>query len=215
MKISIINGSPKSGKSTSALLIDYLTPQLQGNDIHVYRIHKEALSDCQLAQITDSDALIFAFPLYIDSIPSHLLRTLIELAKQDFSKRKPMIYCIVNNVIYEGNQSHLVIEQIRIWSQRTHLTCGQPVGASPGEILPWIYSVPLAIVHTQKVGHSLTILSQNIKSAQSGQDLFISPNYPKFLWRMNASMFVWYPRAKSNGLKRKALYQQADNITFH
>ena len=77
MKISIINGSPKSGKSTSALLIDYLTPQLQGNDIHVYRIHKEALSNCQLAQITDSDALIFAFPLYIDSIPSNLLRTLI------------------------------------------------------------------------------------------------------------------------------------------
>lgn len=215
MKISIINGSPKLGKSTSALLIDYLTPMLEGNDIHIYHLHKEALNDCQLADIANSDTLIFAFPLYVDSLPSHLLRTLIDLAKQDFSKKKPIVYCIVNNGFYEGRQNHLAIEQMKIWCQHTHLTWGQAIGAGAGEMLPYISFVPLGHGPNKNLGQALTTLSQNIQSAQSGPDLFISPNYPRFLWKMNASMFVWHPRAKANGLKRKALYQQADKVNFH
>lgn len=214
MKISIIKGSPKSGKSTSALLIDYLIPMLLGNEIHIHHLNMETGDHCQLSAMTDSDVLLFVFPLYVDALPSHLLRLLMALEKQNFQKKKPIVYCIVNNGFYEGKQNDLAIEQIKIWCHRTHLTWGQAIGIGAGEMLPYIASVPLGHGPNKNLGHALTLLTQNIKAGKGGEDLFISPNYPKWLWKMNASMFFWYPRAKANGLKRKALYQQADYTTL-
>lgn len=113
MKISIINGSPKGGKSTSELMIGYLTAGMSDYDVKIYNICKTILSEEQYTNIKNSDVLIFAFPLYIDSIPSHLLRFLVELEEQTFQRKDIMVYCIVNNGFYEGKQNRIVIEQVK------------------------------------------------------------------------------------------------------
>ena len=102
MKICIINGSPKTGKSISELLIGYLMQFIKGNEVVTYNICKTGFSKIQFSQIQNSDVLIFAFPLYIDSINSCLLRFLAWLEKRGFENNNIVVYCIINNGFYEG-----------------------------------------------------------------------------------------------------------------
>lgn len=53
MKISIINGSPKGGKSTSELMIGYLTAEMSDYDVKIYNICKTILSEEQTFQRKD------------------------------------------------------------------------------------------------------------------------------------------------------------------
>ena len=70
--------------------------------------------------------------------------------------------------------------------------------------------VPLGHGPNKNVGIALHKLSQNILSLNQGEDLFISPNWPRFLWKIQASLCFWYPRAKKNRLKRKELKYKAN-----
>lgn len=208
MKICIINGSPKSGKSTSELLIGYLMPFIKGNEIITYNLCEMAFSKAQFSLIQSSDVLIFAFPLYIDSIHSALLRFLIELQKRGFSNKNINVYCMINNGFYEGRQNHVAADIIQNWCKVSGLTYGQTLGIGAGEMLPFFKNVPLGHGPNKNIGIALQKLNQNILSLNQGEDLFISPNWPRFLWKIQASFCFWYPRAKKNGLKRKELKSQ-------
>lgn len=205
MKICIINGSPKVSKSTSELLIGYLMPFIKGNEVITYNVCKMELSNAQFSKIQSSEVLIFAFPLYIDSINSQLLRFLIELQRKGFKNKNINVYCIINNGFYEGRQNYVAADIMQNWCRATGLTYGQTVGVGAGEMLPFLKDLPLGHGPNKNIGIALQKLSQNILSLNQGENLFVSPNWPRFLWKIQASLCVWYPRAKKNGLKRKEL----------
>lgn len=210
MKICIINGSPKESKSTSELLIGYLMPFIKGNEIITYNVCKTDFSKTQFSQIQSSEVLIFAFPLYIDSINSLLLRFLIELQKREFRNKNINVYCIINNGFYEGRQDHVAADIMQNWCKAAGLTYGQTLGIGAGEMLPFFKDIPLGHGPNKNIGIALQKLSQNILSLNQGEDLFITPNWPRFLWKIQASLCFWYPRAKKNGLKREELKDKAD-----
>ncbi len=205
MKICIINGSPKESKSTSELLIGYLMPFIKGNEIITYNVCKTDFSKTQFSQIQSSEVLIFAFPLYIDSINSLLLRFLIELQKREFRNKNINVYCIINNGFYEGRQNHVAADIMKNWCKAAGLIYGQTLGVGAGEMLPFLKDIPLGYGPNKNIGIALQKLSQNILSLNQGEDLFIAPNWPRFLWKIQASLCFWYPRAKKNGLKKKEL----------
>lgn len=96
MKISFINGSPKVGTSCSGTLLNQLQKDILNKgaqiisteDILVYRINKEPLSDANIAEIIKSDIIVVAFPLYVDGIPSHMLAALYQLEKAFFESTR-------------------------------------------------------------------------------------------------------------------------------
>lgn len=210
MKICIINGSPKACKSISELLIEYLMPFIKGNEIVTYNVCKTDFSTTQFSQIQSSEVLIFVFPLYVDSINSHLLRFLIELEKRGFENRDINVYCIINNGFYEGWQNHVAADVMKNWCKATGLTYGQTLGIGAGEMLPFLKDVPLGHGPNKNIGIALQELSRNILFLNKGEDLFISPNFPRLLWKIASSFSFWYPQAKKNGLKRKRLKDKAN-----
>lgn len=205
MKISIINGSPKVGASTSELLIGYFLPFVEQEEVTVYNFNKRELSETQLEQIQHSDALIFAFSLYIDSIHAHLLRFLMELQNRNIGSKNKKVYCIINNGFYEGKQNHIAADIMKNWSNVSGLSYGQTVGIGAGEMLPFLKDIPIGHGPNKNIGIAFQELAEHVRSLSSGEDLFISPNWPRFLWRIQASLFVWYPRSKKNGVTRKEL----------
>lgn len=205
MKICIINGSPKASKSTSELLIGYLTPFIKGNEIITYNLCETDFSEKQFLQIQSSEVLIFVFPLYIDSINSLLLRFLIDLEKREFGNKNINVYCIINNGFYEGWQNHVAADIMKNWCEAVGLTYGQTLGVGAGEMLPFLKDIPLGHGPNKNIGIAFQKLSCNVLSLNKGKDLFISPNWPRFLWKIQSSLDFWYPRAKKNGLKRKEL----------
>lgn len=210
MKICIINGSPKASKSTSELLIGYLIPFIKENEIITYNVCETDFSEMQFSQIQSSKVLIFAFPLYIDSINSHLLRFLIELEKRRFGNKNINVYCIINNGFYEGWQNHIAADIMKNWCKAAGLIYGQTVGVGAGEMLPFLKNIPLGHGPNKSIGIAFQKLSCNILSLNKGKDLFISPDWPRFLWKIQSSLDFWYPRAKKNGLKRKELKDKAN-----
>ena len=86
MKISIINGSPKVGKSNSEILGNYILSLLKDNEIKKYYSISVRLDDKIKNEIHSSDILIFLFPLYVDGIPSNLLKLLVEFEREKIIK---------------------------------------------------------------------------------------------------------------------------------
>ena len=213
MKICIINGSPKTGKSISELLIGYLMQFIKGNEVVTYNICKTGFSKIQFSQIQNSDVLIFAFPLYIDSINSCLLRFLAWLEKRGFENNNIVVYCIINNGFYEGYQNHVAVSIMKNWCKAAGLVYGQTLGIGAGGMLPFFKDVPLGHSPNKNIGTAIQELSRNILSLDQGKDLFISPNLPRFLWKTASSFCFWYPQAKKNGLKRKRLKEKANYIS--
>lgn len=210
MKICIINGSPKVGKSTSELLIEYFMPFIEGNEIITYKMGKTDFTETQFAQIESSEVLIFVFPLYVDGIPSLLLRFLVALEKRGFRNKNINVYCMINNGFYEGRQNQVAADIMKNWCEAVGLIYGQALGVGAGEMLPFLRDIPLGHGPNRNLGIALQKLGQNVVSLKRGEDLFLSPNWPRFLWKMQASLFFWYPRAKKNGLGRKELKDRAN-----
>lgn len=152
MNISIINGSPKSGKSTSGLLIKYLLQEMGECNAQVFKC---TLQTTELAKIACSDVLVLVFPLYVDSIPSQLLQLLIILEELKNLNHDMMVYCIVNNGFFEGTQNYVAIQQIKNWCAAADLNWGQGVGIGAGEMLPFIANIPLKHGPNKNIGYAI------------------------------------------------------------
>lgn len=202
--ISIINGSPKRGKSTSELMIQYFCQEMSDEKtVTVYDASKAPLQQSQYEEIVNSTALLIVFPLYVDSIPSNALRVLADLEKQYKLRKNMMVYCIVNNGFFEGKQNYIAIEQIKNWCDVTGTTWGQGIGIGAGEMLPLITDIPLGHGPNKNLGRAIKLLANNMQNQKSGENILISPNWPRFLWKIQSSLLVWYPRAKHNGLTKR------------
>lgn len=152
MNISIINGSPKSGKSTSGLLIKYLLQEMGECNAQVFKC---TLQTTELAKIACSDVLVLVFPLYVDSIPSQLLQLLIILEELKNLNHDMMVYCIVNNGFFEGTQNYVAIQQIKNWCAAADLNWGQGVGIGAGEMLPFTANIPLKHGPNKNIGYAI------------------------------------------------------------
>lgn len=207
MKISILNGSPKSGESTSGLLIKYLLQEIVECNTQVF---KYSLQTTELTEIANSDVLVLVFPLYVDSIPSQLLQLLITLEKLKDLNHDMMVYCIVNNGFFEGTQNYIAIQQLKNWCAAANLNWGQGIGVGAGEMLSFIADVPPKHGPNKSIGYAISNLAINILNKKTGKDSFVSPNWPRILWRIQSTKFFWMPRAKSNSLKKQDLYRRVE-----
>lgn len=211
MKIAMVNGSPKLGKSNSGFLLKTLESLINAeSEIIHYKMHKAPLTAEQYLELCQMDMLVFAFPLYIDGIPSHLFRMLIELEKHMKTERKGdiYVYAMVNNGFFEGKQTHIAIEILQNWCLRAGLQFGQAIGHGAGEMLGMNDSIPLGRGPLKNLGMAINSLANSINTKAEGETILVSPNFPRFAWQFAGTHFFWRTTAKKNGLKKKDLLRQ-------
>ena len=209
MKISIINGSPKVGKSNSEILGNYLLSLLKENEIKKYYSISVRLDDKIKNQIYNSDVLIFLFPLYVDGIPSNLLKLLVEFEKKKVIKYGTKIYCIVNNGFYEGKQNQLAILQIKNWCEKVKARWGQGIGVGAGELLPYLKKYPLGQGPLKNLGKVLDKFSANILTLKSDEDIYINPNWLRSLYFLQGSI-SWILKGRKNNLRVRELFRKSN-----
>ena len=208
MELTIVNGSPRRGKSNSGLLIELLMPLIQEkNEVKIIHVESFKSADKNVEEIVKADMLIFAFPLYVDSIPSHILY-LMEKISENYRNGNCIIYLIVNNGFYEGEQNHIAVQQMKFWCNDNGFVWGQGIGCGAGEMLPFLEKVPLGHGPNKNLGDALEVFAANINRQNSGEDLYIKPNWPRFIWKHQANRMYWSPRAKKNGLKKKDIFRK-------
>ncbi len=207
MKIIIINGSPKTIKSNSEILGNYLFPLLKENNIKKYYSIYFQLNDKTKNEIYNSDVLIFIFPLYVDGIPSNLLKLLVKFEKENVVRPKTKIYCIVNNGFYEGKQNFLALLHMKNWCKKVNAKWGQGIGIGSGELLPYLKKFKLGQGPLKNLEKILNRFSRNILTLNSDKNIYINPNWPKSLYFIQGSI-SWILKARKNNIKIRELFKK-------
>lgn len=207
MKITIINGSPKTIKSNSEILGNYLFPLLKENNIKKYYSIYFQLNDKTKNEIYNSNVLIFIFPLYVDGIPSNLLKLLVKFEKENVVRPKTKIYCIVNNGFYEGKQNFLALLHMKNWCKKVNAKWGQGIGIGSGELLPYLKKFKLGQGPLKNLEKILNRFSRNILTLNSDKNIYINPNWPKSLYFIQGS-FSWILKARKNNIKIRELFKK-------
>jgi multimeric flavodoxin WrbA len=206
MKISIINGSQKTGESNTGIIVNELNSFFgNGSDINNYTFGTKQFPHEIYREIIASDVIVFAFPLYTDSIPSNTLRMLIEL--ENYLKKEPkketIIYTIINNGFYEGKQTHIAFEIMKNWCRRTGTVFCGGIGQGAGEMIGATKNIPLCKGPFRNLGRELKLLAKKIELKEPFGIKYLSPYFPRFLWRFMAVHTFWHPLAYKNKLTKK------------
>ncbi len=117
MRIALINGSPKVNNSASSVLLEDLKECWEEYaEVVDFGFHSAVVSKEVIEELAETDAWVFAYPLYVDGIPGHLLSCLIQIEEARLQNPQIHIYGIVNCGFYEGIQAQLALKLLQNWS---------------------------------------------------------------------------------------------------
>ncbi len=208
MKIALINGSPKQKNSASECILKALQTFIpEEHAITQFDFRNPQLSTREMELLAGHTAWVFAFPLYVDGIPSHLVGCLQQLEQyiKDKSGNGIMVYGLVNCGFYEGRHNMPAIQILRNWCKKSGLQWGQGTGIGAGGMLSMLNKVPLGHGPLKNVGKTIGLTSRHILNGTAGEDVFVTANFPRFAYKL-AGEAGWRKQIKANGLRPKDLF---------
>lgn len=203
--IAVINGSPKKSGSASQVLIDRMLSYEPAKNMEYTQVqlHDCSVTEEQLSVLAAADTWILTFPLYVDSVPGHLLECLLQIAGLKIASGKK-VYAVVPMGFFEGKQTHWVLRVISNFCAKTgsHYCGGLGVGGTGAfdmmKNIP-VFKGPMITVDT-----SLLILLENAVKGENNQDIFTTIKFPRIAY-LFAGQGMWRKTVKANGLKTKDL----------
>lgn len=207
MKIALLNGSPKANKSASEYMLASLKTLLpDDSEFYEFKLNQTTLSDADLKKIAEIDRLIFAFPLYVDGIPSHLLRCLAQMESflSTMNVRETRVYALVNCGFYEGQQAGNALRMMKNWSNKANLQWGQGIGIGGGGFLASLEETSKKQAPVKNLWEALEIISSNIALHNEGENIYIVPNFSRTIYTFGGNL-GWRSQIKKNGLRPKDL----------
>ena len=153
MKTVFINCSPKKKFSASSYFLFLQKLFVRGKKLSE-SLRTPGDHERILEGIKDADAVVFCLPLYVDGIPSHVLRFLEKM--ELFCKENdlhPSVYCIANNGFIEGKQNEPLMQSFEHFCKRAGLSFGGGVGVGGGVMLNvtrilFIVDIALLVLNT-------------------------------------------------------------------
>ena len=135
MKTVFINCSPKKRFCASAYFLALQRLFVGGKKV-TEKLRTPADHGRILEQLRDAQAVVFGLPLYVDGIPSHVLRFMEEM--EVFCRQNGIhlnLYCIANNGFIEGRQNEPLMQSFEHFCSRAGLTWSGGVGIGGGVML--------------------------------------------------------------------------------
>ncbi len=153
MKTVFINCSPKKRFCASAYFLA-LERLFVGGEKITEKLRTPADHARIFAELGNAQAAVFCLPLYVDGIPSHVLRFMEEM--EAFCRQNELhlsLYCIANNGFIEGRQNEPLMQNFERFCERAGLTWGGGVGIGGGVMLNvtrilFVVDIALLLVNT-------------------------------------------------------------------
>lgn len=164
MKTVFINCSPKKRFCASAYFLGLQRSFVKGKKV-TEKLRNQSDYQRILNELADADAAVFCLPLYVDSVPSHVLSFLKKM--ELFCKENNIrlrIYSISNNGFIEGKQSEPLLRVFQNFCIRSNLEWGGGIGIGGGVMLN-----VMRIVFVIQVG--ILFLNILLNGVQSGDFL--------------------------------------------
>lgn len=148
--------------------------------------------------------LILTFPLYVDSLPSHLV-DLLEGIKGKVSGVS--LYAVVNSGFFESEKNLVAIEILKNFCLEAGLKWGRALAFGGGGMV--VSSSRLNFGPLKGLGLELERLAADALAGAEGPDRLATPKVPKWFYKFGAHL-LWRWKAFRNGLKGKDLYRRLD-----
>ena len=159
------------------------------------------------AALADAEKIVFCTPLYVDGLPSQLIRLMERMEQTARGGRK--IYLLANMGLYESRQLRSLFEAVRQFCTVTgDAWCGG-LGLSAGELVGVLMEhVPFRLGTTRRMALGMARLAEAVAAGERMPALFAEP------WAFPRSLFIgianesWKRTAKANGLRPAELYRR-------
>lgn len=205
MRIVFMNGSPKVKNSASQYLLEELKYYVDNKaDVIEMSVHNTRLSDEMLENLSGADVWVFAFPLYVDGIPAHLLSFLTQLAGSAFEKSKIHVYGLVNCGFYEGIQNELALEVLQNWCTKTGCIWAGGVGIGGGGALAMLPVSERGQGPMAPINHALSVLAVNMMGGRVQKNAYTSIGIPRLMYKLGGQ-WDWRKMIKANGGRKRDL----------
>lgn len=205
MRIALINGSPKVKDSSSGSLLEDLKKFLtEKSEVTEIAMHLPNVSEETIKELNNADAWVFAYPLYVDCIPAHLLSCLVQLEETGCYNRDKYIYGIVNCGFYEGIQTAPAMDVLRNWCVKIGFHWGGGIGVGGGGGLAMMSGPEPDKGPKAPINKGLGELAEKILKCGTQENHYVSVAFPRFLYKLGAQM-GWRQLIRANGGKVKDL----------
>ena len=217
--IVLIDGSPKVNEpSTSKFLADAIASRIDESAAHKTFINvrqsiKKHNTQDDFAVISQADAIIVVFPLYIFCLPGILMRYLEDYyqyyLEHEPTAAKPKVYAVVNCGFPEPGINLEAVRVIRSFSQHINaqFRCGVLIGAGP--MLREATNAPFMKKTMQSLNDAFAAIVRDSESTDLKDiaNFNIAMNFPRRLYLFMGNR-GWKGLALKNGLKKKDLYKR-------
>lgn len=205
MKIALINGSPKFKESASSRLLgiskEAATTCGVSEFVEIHFRKGDTPTEEQLTQLSTAAAWIFAYPLYVDGIPGHLLQVLRHLETAGMSNPNRKIYGICNCGFYEGEQNESALEVLRNWSVKCGYIWGGAVGIGGGGATLSLTSMgAIGGFFMRPVSRAVAELGQAAAKERTQEIRYVSIALPRWIYTICAHD-GWKKKIKAAGGK--------------
>lgn len=172
-------------------------------------LHTASVSGEAMKELDCADVWVFAYPLYVDGIPSQLLSCLVQLEKTPVFNRKKVVYGIVNCGFYEGIQAETALAVLENWCKKAGHSWGGGIGVGGGGALAMLPDMAPGRGPKAQIDKALTALAERCRAGTvmekgARENIYVSVAMPRTLYKM-AGQLGWRQMIKKNGGKTKDL----------
>lgn len=200
MKIAMISGSPRDN-SVSMELISRMRAYFPSDDTKIFQIREGTDLKSTAAAVAEYDALVLETPLYLDGMPSVLLRFLGELEFYARGK-KPMI-ASVHCGFYEGSHCETALMIAENWADHAGYDYKGGIGIGAAGALSFFSTVSTGKGALRKIGQGFETLAAALNNGRC-ENMFVSVSIPRFIYKAAAEA-GWRREIRRNGLEAKDL----------
>ena len=205
-KIVLLNASTRVKGNTAKLAVE-LQKRLNRETEIINLVNYLKDNDKLLKELEDVLTIVLCEPLYVDGLPSQLIR-FMEKFEEDYKGKNKRIYALANMGLYESEQLINLFEGIKQWCTKMGFEYGGGLGVGAGELVGgFMEAVPFGKWPLSKIARGMDKLAEAINYNYITEDIYREPTFPRSLYMAIANS-GWKKMAKANGLKPKDLYRQ-------
>ena len=191
---TLINGSQKLEKNNSKYFLNYISKYL--NEFNLFDLKSDSYEKI-LESINNSNSIVFAFPLYVDS-PNTVTLSFLDYIFDNNIKINKNIYFIINCGFREWQHNLTALNIVKSWCIKVGAKYGGSVLIGAGEV---VGNKKYKLL-SKKIYHHLRLLSNDIKNN-------ISNEYKGTISLINNSLYCkianisWNKKGSINNLSKK------------
>ena len=207
-KIVLLNPSMRYVNGNSQRLAlklkEYLNKDCQVIALQKYGKDKEGL----YRELADASSIVLCTPLYIDGLPSQMIRFMEEYEK-GYKGPSKKIYILANMGLYESSQLKNLFSAVRRWCEKMDFEYCGGMGVSAGELIGTLMEhIPFPVGPGKKMAAGMRILAQSVEKGERMEDIYREPYmFPRSLYILIANK-NWDRTAVKNGIRKEDLYRQ-------